>query len=67
MIWEISMWQTKQNKLPCFIDRWCGGGGGGATRTMEVACYSKCQCNCFTCTINQQLALTTKASLLCWE
>jgi len=29
MIWEISMWQTKQNKLPCFIDRWCGGGGGG--------------------------------------
>ncbi len=20
-VWEISMWQTKQNKLPCFIDR----------------------------------------------
>jgi len=31
MIWEISMWQTKQNKLSCFIDRLCGGvGGGGA-------------------------------------
>jgi hypothetical protein len=21
MIWEISPWQTKQNRLPCFIDR----------------------------------------------
>ncbi len=21
MIWEISTWQTKQNKLPCFMDR----------------------------------------------
>jgi hypothetical protein len=21
VIWEISVWQTKQNKLPCFMDR----------------------------------------------
>jgi hypothetical protein len=22
MVLEISAWQTKQNKLPCLIDRW---------------------------------------------